>query len=127
MIAHRVQPNEVSYNSLINLLVKVKEIQRAKEMFEFKFQMENLINDKNELNLHHFSHGTAWIAILQFLEMAKEWPLTIITGKGLHSQRELYEMRDYILEKIAKDFPNLTAEVTTYNEGRIIIRNKTGN
>lgn len=55
----------------------------------------------------------------------KQEPFTLITGKGLHSDsRELYEMREFMLEKIRNHFPQLIANLDQNNAGRILIDNQ---
>lgn len=49
-------------------------------------------------------------------------PFVLITGKGLHSDQEpLYEMRDFIIEKMGRKFAHLNCQVDHENEGRLHI------
>ena len=125
MKANGVRPDEVTFNLLIDLLVKVNVIQEAKTIFNSTLSIENRING-NSLDVHGLSQGAAFVALSLFIESYwKQDSFILITGKGLHSKnRDPYEMREFMQEKIKNNFAQLTSEVDVSNPGRLIIKKK---
>ena len=125
MQAKGVQPDEVTFNSLIDLLVKLDCLEEAKRLFLSKLSIKDMIEEKNSLNLHRFSHGAAYIGLSIFIESHwdNQTPFILITGKGLHSGK-LYEMRDFMMKKISEKFAHLSCEIDGDNRGRLFIKKR---
>jgi pentatricopeptide repeat protein len=122
MIAKGVHPDEVTYTSLIDGLVMSNRVTDAESLFCSIISIKDRIQG-NQLDLHGFSKGAAYIASSIFIRenLSNHKGLIIITGKGLHFSSALFEMRDFIKKKIGENFPHLTCKIDQFNEGRIVL------
>src|SRR3984893_3638900 len=113
-------PDEVTYNLLINLLVKHDRLNEALSLFNSQFSIHNYMRENaKSLDIHSLSQGAAFIALCIFIKSYwKDDSFILITGKGLHSQnKNLYEMKNFIAKKIREKFSHLSCEVDEKNEG----------
>jgi len=125
MIAARVLPDKVTFNILIEALEKTGLYEEAKKVFKSQLSLAKHVKD-NTLDLHDLSHGAAYIAFLLYFESLQNTnDFILVTGKGLHSKnREAFEMKTYLQNKILKNFKQLTCTVDDSNRGRLIIKFK---
>ncbi len=125
MKAKGVLPNELTYHSLIDLLVKHDCLEQAEVLFSSKLSIKKHMR-QGSLDLHGLSHGAAFIALSIFIK--SHWDndsFLLITGKGLHSySKDLYQMRDFMIEKLKEKIPHVICQVDPENKGRLIINRK---
>jgi pentatricopeptide repeat protein len=121
MKATDIKPDEVTYNIFIDLLIKIDQLDEAKAVFLSHLSMDQLINEQG-LNVHGLSHGAAFTALTIFIETYWESDsFILITGKGIHSNLDLYAMRDFLQEKINEKFKHLNCLIGKKNKGIIKI------
>lgn len=118
-----IEPNAITYNCLVDLFVKLDDMERAKNIFNTHLSIEDKIKE-NKLDVHGFSQGAAFTALCIYIESHwnKVKPFSIITGKGLHSKtQKLYEMQNFIKKMIFLKLPSLIWQVNRSNTGELII------
>ena len=122
MVDKELQPNKVTYNSMIEVLLFSSEVKEAKELFQkhCSFQWKN-----GALDCHELSRGAAAIQVSVYIDKNEPPVLRVITGKGLHSHRHpLGEMRTFTQGFVKDHHPNYQVEVDEGNEGCLVLRRK---
>jgi len=119
MLKAKIKPDEVTYQCLIDGYVTYNDLEKAKELFKNQFKIKKTKENRvSVIDCHSYSHGTAFVQILLYVETHKE-PFYAITGKGKHSKHNvLDEMAKYILKK-AHLLNGWTIERDPYNLGRL--------
>lgn len=85
-----------------------------------KIKLEQvLINGKKHIDFHGFTKGSALIAILDYLNYNDS--LIAIPGKGLHSSHPMFDLRDFLKNRLSQIRPNLKVEIDPNNEGTLLI------
>lgn len=122
--------DDKSFYCWIDKLVNIKRIDLAKKLFRSKLELV-LGESQQELDLHGFSCGGAYIAFLINVEnwnRFRRWnelhKMILITGKGHHSSKSkpFFVLRDYLLDQLNEQFSSkLKCEVIEGNEGRLSI------
>jgi len=122
MKKHGVPPDEITIQSLVDLHVSKDLFKEAKLLMESYKIAPSFQEDI--MDLHNYSHGTAYMGIRQILETGKMDKLCVITGIGHHSP-ELFAMKSFVKDKIRAYHPQYICEEVDGNPGRlnIIIKN----
>ena len=117
-----IKPDEVTYNIFMDLLVKLGRLDEAKSLFSSEYLIDKFIQSPTVLDVHGLSHGAAFIALTIFIESyLKSETFILITGKGLHSNQDMFSMKRYLEEKIKNDFKHLKYQSQKNNAGSIVI------
>lgn len=117
MKEHGVIPDKAFYNVLLNLLGRVGDVVFAKKVFKEAevLDLESHIRD-NTLDLHKYSTGTSYIAVLIFID--SHWnpkkKCHIITG--VHPEK-----RDLIRTRLPQEYPHIRCRPVPHNAGRLEI------
>lgn len=118
---HNVEPDEIALNTLIDLVVSDGFLEEAKKHYR-ELMLKNTKTQGIEIDLHGFTKRVALVASLDFIErhLGKSNQVVLITGKGLHSKGDLFEMRNYIIAELEKNVP-YPCMIDPHNSGRVIV------
>ena len=123
-----IKPDYITHAIYIDFLVRINRVDSAaiyinKELPNLK---ELKTNEGGLLDVHSLSHGHAFILVRKFLSgpfsQSFEYPIKLVTGRGLHSKKKkLYAMSNYLRKKIKKHLPKYETRTDDKNRGILLI------
>ena len=122
-----IKPNEVTYSFFIDFFVRTEKFEVASLYINKRLihKKQLKVNQQGQFDVHGLSHGTAFILLRNLLNSPFQnlkFPVKVVTGKGIHSRQEkMFNMRNYIADKIAKYLPKYTCKADSRNEGLLYI------
>ena len=114
----------MTHNIFIDVLIAQYKIEKAQGIFDKEFDQKVFTrNNKLFLDLHDLSYGAGLCSLIKFLKdnsPSKE-SFILITGKGIHGNREYLDFNNAMKTHITSHFENeLSIKTDPKNKGILI-------